>query len=118
MRLAEKMGLLSRPRLNQAHVAAINILSAVDSRLRAEDFLRQYKSARAAVAPEDIPTLFPRPKTAEELAQALEDGTATDDEIPWTIPESVSDYEDMERVIAETHSFVHDEIEDGDDGWR
>lgn len=119
MRLADRMGHLSQPRMNRVQTYALDILIKLDDAAAAQDAVRQFKFARAAIAPEEIPDLFGKKtgsKTDAERAKAMEDGTIEDSEVPWTIPSSDAEREELEDLLSSVHNFTP--TEGGEQEWQ
>lgn len=110
------MGLLSQPNMNSVQVEAVRILTSLEAAEKAEEALRQYKIIRAAIQPDEIPTLFPTEPDEKDLVQAMEDGTIDDSEVPWTIPATDAEREELESILSEVHNFSAQQ--GGDNEWQ
>ncbi len=110
------MGLLSQPRMNHVQVAAVRILVSLDNASKAEDTMRQFKIMRAAIAPDEIPDLFPSEVTQKSLVESMEDGTISDADVPWTIPATDAEREELESLLSEVHNFSANQ--GGDTEWQ
>lgn len=106
MRLAERTGLLTGRSLSPVATFGVEILMMLDARDRNEDWLLDFKAQMAAAHPQLMNDLFPPdPFASARLADGDYDPDKIDQidpaDLEWSVPETATEREDLDRWIQE-----------------